>query len=75
MDRRAFLSAAPVALVPIAAHAAPSPSIAALVEAAMCAVIPVGSTYVAVRASDMQALCEATGVIWGEHWATRLRNL
>ena len=70
MNRRTFLSAAPIALVPVAAQAAPSPDIAALVEAAMSAVIPVG-TYVAVRADDMQALCEATGVIWGNHWAVR----
>ena len=71
MDRRAFLSVAPVALIPSVAVALPSPDLPALVEAVMGGVLPYRGGYVGVSSDDLRALCEAAGVPWGEHWAMR----
>ena len=73
MDRRTFLATAPVAALPVAASAT-SPDIAVLVEAVMSAVVPHRGGFVAVEAEALQALCEASGIEWAEHWAYRHRK-
>lgn len=73
MNRRAILKGAalaPVALLPAQAMA----SVPDLVEAVMRTVVPYRGGYVAVQAEALQALCEQTGVKWGEHWAPRGRQ-
>ena len=71
ITRRSFLASAPVALAPAASLAAPSPDLPALLEAVMGGVLPMRGGYVGVPSEQLQALCEAAGVRWGEHWAMR----
>ena len=74
MDRRTFLATAPVAALPVAATAATAPDMSVLVEAVMSAVVPHRGGFVAFEAEALQALCEASGVEWAEHWAYRHRK-
>jgi hypothetical protein len=42
-----------------------------LIERVMSSVVPSRGGFVFVQADSLQALCEASGVKWGSHWATR----
>ena len=69
-----FLASAPVAALPVAATATVAPDMAVFIEAVMSAVVPHRGGFVAVEAEALQALCEASGVEWAEHWAYRHRK-
>ncbi|SLN19802.1 hypothetical protein ROJ8625_00692 [Roseivivax jejudonensis] len=72
MNRRDLLaSAAATATLGIMPTPSQAADIPALVEAVMSRVVPYRSGFVAVKGDDLRALCEAVGVEYGEHFATR----
>ena len=75
MKRRTFMAGAPAFAILPASVVLANPTdtaVAALVEAVMASIVPNRCAgFSTVTASDLRALCEATGVRWREHWAEK----
>lgn len=71
MTRRAVLASTPLVIVGAPTVSRVAPDLPSLVENVMSSIVPYRSGFVAVKAEHLRALCEATGVEWGEHGAMR----